>query len=89
MKQHYIIQIQGDYQRLERKLDKYLERKTEARTELGIGDLITLKNGSTMILNKKEDHLEIIVATTDEYLQRAMNTLSKCVMPEQIEYRLI
>lgn len=88
MKQHYKIQVQGDYQKLERKLQKYLLRKTEAKTTIDEKEFITLRNGSTMILGKNNDSLEILVATTERYLQRAIDTLSKYVKPEQIGYQV-
>ena len=89
MKKHYKIEIYGNYQRLEVKLDKYLARKTEVKTTLDCGELISLKNGSTMILNKRKNSLEILVATTEDYLQRAVNSLSKYVTPEQINFQLV
>jgi hypothetical protein len=89
MKQHYKIQVNGDYQRLERKLQKYLSRKSEARTRVEEKEFITLRNGSTMILGKENDSLEILVATTEGYLQKAVNTLLKYVKPEQIGYQLV
>ena len=89
-KRHYKVEIQGDYSIVTKKLEKYLGRKTEANTEIGpSSNLITLTNGSTMIISQGVESLEILVSTTEKYFDNAINAFSKYLGPEQLSYEQI
>ena len=89
-KRHYKVEIQGDYSIVTKKLEKYLGRKTEANTEIGpSSNLITLTNGSTMILSEGKDGLEILVSTTERYFDNAIKALSRNLDPEQLSYKVV
>jgi hypothetical protein len=90
MKNHYKIQIEGDYSLAAKKLQKYLGRKTQVNTEIEDSkNLITLTNGSTMIISKGPKSLEILVSTTEKYFDNAINAFSKYLGPEQLSYEQV
>jgi hypothetical protein len=85
----YKIIVEGEHPLLERKLEKYLTRKTaNERTESGV-QKVTLTNGSNVQITRKEGILEMLLSSTDTYFNRAVKSISRYVPAENLSFQEI